>query len=85
MELNIDDNTCESLKHNNSLENWKRLETVLKTWIESHSSPVTWENVIHILKKMKLKNIAVNVQEYLKKQEVIDWYIQEPDFTPFSD
>ena len=34
---------------------------------------------------MKLKNIAVNVQEYLKKQEVIDWYIQELDFTPFSD
>ena len=85
MELNIDDNTRESLKHNNSLENWKRLETVLKTWIESHSSPVTWENVIHILKKMQLKNIAVNVQEYLKKQEVIDQYIQKPDFIPLGD
>ena len=56
MELNIDDNTRESLKHNNSLENWKRLETVLKTWIESHSSPVTWENVIHIIiKKNEIK------------------------------
>ena len=85
MELNIDDNTRESLKPNNSLENWERLETVLKTWIESHSSPVTWENVIHIFKKMQLKNIAVNVQEYLKKQEVIDQYIQKPDFIPLGD
>ena len=40
MELNIDDNTRESLKSNISLEDWQRLETVLKTWIESHSSPV---------------------------------------------
>ena len=85
MELRVDDNTRESLlKRNNSLEDWQRLDTVLKTWIESHSSPVTWENVICILVKMKLMNIAVNVQEYLKKQEVIDRYIQEPDFIPLS-
>ena len=83
MELRVD-NTHESLERNNSLEDWQKLDTVLKTWIESHSSPVTWENVIHILVKMQLKNTAVNVQEYLEKQEVIDRYIQEPDFIPFK-
>ena len=83
MELRVGDNTRESLKRN-SLEDWQKLDTVLKTWMDSHSSPVTWENVIRILVKMELMKIAVNVQEYLKKQDVIDRYIQEPDFIPFK-
>ena len=83
MELRVGDSTRQSLKRNNTLEDWQKLDTVLMTWMDSHSSPVTWENVIHILVKMELKKIAVNVQDYLKKQEVIDRYIQEPDFIPF--
>ena len=81
-ELHVDDNTRESLKHNISLENDVRIERVLKIWIESQCSSVTWEKILDVLISMDLKTTAGKVQEYLKYQEVIDKYITKPDFKP---
>ena len=83
-ELHVDDNTRESLKHDISLESDGRLERILKIWIESQCSSVTWEKILDVLISMDLKYTAGKVQDYLKYQEVIDKYVKKPDFKPYE-
>ena len=70
--LRVSLNTRESFRHDITLEDGGRLERVVVKWIESQCSPVTWENIVHILVSMDLKTTAGEVMDYLKCQQVID-------------
>ena len=83
-ELHVDYNTRESLKHDISLEDDGRLERVLKRWIESQCSLVTWEKILDVLISIDLKTTAGEVQKYLNYQEAVDKYVTKPDFKPYE-
>ena len=41
-----------------------KLEEVLDKWIESKSTPVSWETVTDMLRKLDLNNIADEIQQW---------------------
>ena len=83
-ELKVLDNTRESLRRNGSLVDEGRLEFILKEWIESHCSPVTWEKILDVLSSMLLNSTASEVLKFLNNQQVIDKYSNEPDFASYD-
>ena len=85
-ELHISRDTRASLSHDISLTNPDRLEEVLRCWIEEEpeKAPVTWEYIIKVLVKLKLRNIARIVQSHLVKPDVVQEYVDKPIFTPFQ-
>ena len=82
-ELRVPFNTRESLRHNIALEDGGRLERVVVKWIESQCSPVTWENIVHMLVSMDLKTTAGEVMDYLKRRQVIDKSQSKQLYTTF--
>ena len=85
-ELRISDDTRTSLLCDIRLTDLDRLEKVLKTWIEEEpeGAPVTWEYIIEVLVKLKLRNTARIVQSHLVKPDVVQEYVDKPIFTPFQ-
>ena len=83
-ELKVLDNTRDSLRRNIRFVDEGRMEFILEEWIESHCSPVTWENILDVLSSMHLKSTASEVLKFLNNQQVIDKYSNEPDFTSYD-
>ena len=71
-ELQVPDNTRETLKHNKTLDDRDRLEGVAIFWIESECSGVTWQKILKTLDSMHLKKTAGIVQDCLKHQQVFN-------------
>ena len=79
--LKISDNFCQELTHdNNTTSSRSKLERVLKKWIESESSEVTWNNIIHVLEDLEFIDLARDVDDYLRKEEVVMKYRQQNDY-----
>ena len=79
-ELRLDDNYEEKLGRNCSLTDEDRLAKVLAKWIEKQPSPVTWNNILEVLKELELLNIAQKVKNYLQKEDVVKKYRKKNNF-----
>ena len=80
-ELKISDNIRQELTYEgNTTYSRSKLEKVLKTWVESETSEVTWSNVIHILEDLEFIDLARDVKDYLRKEEVVKKYTQKKDY-----
>ena len=78
-ELLIDYNFRQELQEGCSTTNAK-LEKVLRKWMESKSSDVTWRNVFEVLEQLQFLDIASEVKIYLEKKEVIEKYHHKNDY-----
>ena len=80
-ELNIDDNLRQDLTNEgNTTHSRSKLERVLKKWIESETSEVTWRNVIRVLEDLEFTDLARDVDDYLCKEEVVKKYNQRNNY-----
>ena len=80
-ELNIDDNFRQDLSYEgNTIPSRSKLERVLKKWIESETSEVTWRNIIRVLEDLEFTDLARDVDDYLRKEEVVKKYIERNNY-----
>ena len=80
-ELWLDGNYGDTLARDRSLTDDDRLDKVLTKWIDTRSSPVTWNKILEMLRELELLNIADKVKTYLKKEEVIEKYSKKNIFS----
>ena len=64
-----------------SLDNNDKLERILSKWIKSESRPVTWSTLVEALEDIGLKDIARQVNDFLKNSEAIESYGKYTDHT----
>ena len=74
--LNVSFNYRRGLHTDASLDNDKRLERVLCSWLEkTNSSVCTWNNFIKVLHdRLSLKAAAKKVQKFLQSSEAVEKY-----------
>lgn len=67
VQLGVEENFIEGLKNCEKAYETKLTE-VLQKWINTKSTPVTWEKVIEVVKGPVVQkvNVAVTIQEYLR-------------------
>ena len=58
-----------------------RLERILCKWMESGSRPVTWSTLVKELEYIGLKDIARQVEDFLRTPEAIKTYSKYTDHT----
>ena len=78
-ELNIDDNLREELAIDGTHIRAK-LEKVLKKWINGETSEVTWQNIIDVLEGLEFIELARDVKDFLRKQDVVKKYSEKRDY-----
>ena len=83
-ELRVSDNVRTSLSRNISKGDNGKLEEVLRKWVDSQTSSVTWEKILAVLKALKMIRLAGEVIKFLRDPEVVNNYSEQPDFKPFS-
>ena len=64
-ELRIPDNFRDGLSCSN-LSFDKKLEEILKKWMESKSRPVSWSTLLDVLEKLEMRDLMREVQELLE-------------------
>ena len=79
--LKIDINFREKLQRESFTTDESKVESILRKWIESESSDVTWSNLIEVLEQLQFLDVAREVKIYLKKEEVIEKYRHKKDYT----
>ena len=79
-DLLVDYNFRQEL-HQGSLTANAKLEKVLRKWMESKSSDVTWRNLFEVLEQLQFLDTASHVKSYLEREEVIEKYYQKKDCT----
>ena len=67
--------------HKDSLTANAKLEKVLRKWMQSESSDVTWSNLFEVLEQLQFLDIASEVKSYLDRKEVIEKYHKKKDYT----
>ena len=83
--LNVDDNFSKSLQRQGIVSNDDdKLEEMLKHWIESQCSDVTWQKIFDVLRELKLNNIAADLKMFLQKDDIMQKYKNKADFTAFT-
>ena len=67
LSLGIDDNDLDELSRNVQYTNATKLSKVIRKWIDTKSSPVTWETVISAIEGpiVDNKNKADEIRDYL--------------------
>ena len=73
-ELQLDGNYGDTLARDRNLTDDDRLDKVLRKWIDTRPSQVTWRKILEILEVLKLKNIKQKVNDYLQREYVIKKY-----------
>ena len=48
-----------------------KLEAVLNTWIETHCSEVSWDNLIQVLTELELTDIVRDVKRFLQRDQTL--------------
>ena len=80
-ELNIDDNSRQELAiEGNTTTSRTKLEKVLIKWINSQTSEVTWKNIIDALEGLEFIELARDVKDFLRKQDVVKRYSEKLDY-----
>ena len=80
-ELNIDDNSRQELAiEGNTTTSRSKLEKVLVKWINGETSEVTWKYIIDVLEGLEFIELARNVKDFLRKQDVVKKYSEKRDF-----
>ena len=82
--LRVSHDTRTSLRRDPSLTNDGRLEEILRTWKQEQPSAVTWGNILTTLESMDFIDMAGNVKRYLTRPDVINKYINTPDYEPYD-
>ena len=82
-QLPVKDNFRDSLIHSLDTPEVK-LERILKEWESTECSDVTWKTVFEVLQNLEKYGVAKEVQEYLKKSDIIEKYINQEDFVKFQ-
>ena len=80
-DLLIDYNFRQQLSHDGSLTANAKLEQVIRKWMESKTSDVTWSNLFEVLEQLEFLDIASKVKRYLERKEVIEKYHKKKDYT----
>ena len=83
-ELRVSKNSRTSLSRNISKSDNGKLEEVLRLWVNSETSSVTWEKILAVLKSLKMIRLAGEVKKFLRDPEVVAVYSKKPDYKPFS-
>lgn len=64
-ELGVALNYREELKKDISRSESDKLEKVIYKWVETQSTEVTWRNLVDILKRLQLNDVAEEITKHL--------------------
>ena len=53
-----------------------KLERVLRKWVVSECSGVTWSKVIEVLNKLQFKDLIESAKLFLKREDILNKYLQ---------
>ena len=79
-ELQVDVNKRDDLRKEVTFSNDRKLEEVLENWIDSETSPVTWNTIIEMLEELGLRKMMKDVKKYLQKKDVVEKYSDKDDY-----
>ena len=70
--ISIPHNVLNGLQHTYSVSDTVKLNHVLQTWMDTQSSPVTWETIIFAIEGpiVNNKRKADEIRQYLGKQKI---------------
>ena len=81
-ELQVDINKRDDLRKEVAFSNDRKLEEVLENWIDSETSPVTWNTIIEMLEELGLRKMMKDVKKFLQKKDVVERYSDKDDYEP---
>ncbi len=67
-ELNVPFEFCDNLRKDITTTDEYKLEKILHEWEDSCCSEFTWDNVLNVLKEIKLKRLAMDVEDCLRTE-----------------
>ena len=59
-------------------KNLDKLNAVVNTWIKEQTSVVTWEHFIEAMQGEKLNQLASNIRDFLKRDDIRLFYSGKP-------
>ena len=84
IELGISENACKELGQNVALNANVKLNKILHLWIQGQPTPVTWEKVFEVVRKLNFTDTAKEIKRFLGEVDTVDKYKGKPNFEPFE-
>ena len=77
IELEVDGNYRDQLRGEGvQSPDTSKLERVLRKWVESKCSDVTWSKVIEVLSLLQFNDLTEDIKQFLKREDILTKYLQ---------